>query len=347
MRFVVVPIVLALAAASTPAEENQKMAAVEEIVVTPPQGKATHLALSRDGNHVAYRLVGVATKGIWLFDRKSGQHRQLAEDSPELAHYAPAFSPDGKSVAYLAGEPVVPPSFTKVKVLTLADNSRQEFSGAAFSWSPTSKRIAIADRETGTLKIGTVKSGRVVETAELVPGWDPLEPPAMAWSPDGETIAYTVSLPDQKIYGIRTTNAQRKDVVKVVDYEVKRAAIYPFWSPDGRLAWHLIVPGDDSYSEIMALDASGKPESLYRNSLVDAAGRPAWSPDGKTIAFLRTPRYHPHTSYGPTDVWLLDVLTKSTRAITEVGDAAGDLSWSEDGASIFLQAGNRLRIIRP
>lgn len=347
MRLLHAMVILALAAPSVPAEENTPMATIEEVVVTPPQGKATHLSLSRDGNLVAYRLVGVGDKGIWLLDRRTGDHRLLVEDTPEQAHYAPAFSPDGKSIAFLAGEPVVPPSFSKVCVITLADGSRQEFPGSAFAWSPTSKRIAIAERETGTMKIATVKSGKTVETAELVPAWDPLDPPAMVWSPDGEVIAFTVSIPDQSVQGIRTTRAEKKDVAKVHDYEAKRAAIFPFWSPDGRLAWHVVMPGEKSWSEICAMDASGKPETIFRTELADAAGRPAWSPDGKSIAFLHTPKYHKHTSYGPTDVWVLDVATKQARALTNVGDAAGDLSWSEDGKTLILQAGSRIRRIKP
>ncbi len=348
MRLVAVMTILALAAPANRAEENKAMAAVEEIVVAPDQGKATHLTLSRDGNLVAYRLVGVKDKGLCLFDRKAGTHRMLVEDTEDQANYAPAFSPDGKSVAFLAGAPVIPPEFSKVCVITLADGARQEFPGAAFAWSPTSKRIAIAERDTGSLKIGTVKSGKLVETAELVPGWDQLEPPAIAWSADGEVIAFTTSIPDQSIQGIRTTKAEKKDIAKVVDIDAKRASIYPFWSPDGRLAWHVVVPGGKtSYSEICALDAEGKPESLYRSEMADAAGRPAWSHDGKTIAFLRTPHYHKYTTYGPTDVWALDVATRQLRPLTDVGDAAGDLSWSEDDKTLVLQAGNRIRRIKP
>ncbi|MEK7867406.1 MAG: hypothetical protein AAB434_12055, partial [Planctomycetota bacterium] len=87
--------------------------------------------------------------------------------------------------------------------------------------------------------------------------------------------------------------------------------------------------------------------TLYHSDLVDAAGRPAWSPDGATIALVRTPKYHKHLSYGPSDVWAIDVATKQLRPLTAVEDAAGDLSWSADGKTLVLSGGNRLRCIKP
>ncbi|MEK7867385.1 MAG: hypothetical protein AAB434_11950, partial [Planctomycetota bacterium] len=276
----VAPVLVALALAAAPAtpEEGNPMPAIEEIAVTPEGAKATHLSLSRDGNLVAYRRVGSMEKGLWIFDRKTGEHRPLVADSEEKAYFAPTFSPDGKAIAFLVGEPVVPPSYTSVGVLTIADRTRLDFPGSAFSWSPTSKRIAIANRESGELGVGSLKTGKVTEIAPIAPGWDPLEPPAMAWSPDGESIAYAVTLPEQGSQGIRCALVDKKELTRVFDYQAKRASIYLFWSPDGRLGWHAVLPGDKPTSEICALDASGKPETLYHSDLVDAAGRPAWSP---------------------------------------------------------------------
>ncbi|GEM_PF-5095356 len=345
----VAPVLFALALAAVPAtpEEGKPMPAIEEIVVEPEGAKATHLSLSRDGNLVAYRRVGSTEKGLWIYDRKTGEHLPLAEDSEEKAHYAPTFSPDGKAIAFLVGEPVVPPAYTSVGVLTIADRTRLDFPGSAFAWSPTSKRIAIANRENGELGVASLKTGKVTEVAPIAPGWDPLEPPSMAWSPDGESIAYAVTLTDQGAQGIRCVLVDKKDLTKVIDYQAKRAAIHLFWSPEGRLAWHVVIPGEKPSSEICAVDASGNPETLYHSDLVDSAGRPAWSPDGATIAFLRTPSYHKHTTYGPSDVWAIDVATKQLRPLTAVGDATGHLSWSADGKTLVLSGGQRLRCVKP
>jgi hypothetical protein len=97
------------------------------------------------------------------------------------------------------------------------------------------------------------------------------------------------------------------------------------WSPDGkRFAYVLYAEGDDQLS-IVGVD--GGDDAELRVQGVGAITNPAWSPDGRTIAFSGT-------SGGISDLYLVDVATSKVRRLTD--DKYTDLqpAWSPDSRTI-------------
>ena len=87
---------------------------------------------------------------------------------------------------------------------------------------------------------------------------------------------------------------------------------------------------------VVGADGKGKPQNLTAdNKAWD--GVPAFSPDGKTLAFLSMQR--PQYESDRRRIVLHDVATKKRRVLTEAWDrSAGDIAWAPDGKTISTSA---------
>jgi len=133
-----------------------------------------------------------------------------------------------------------------------------------------------------------------------------------AWSPDGDHIAY-----------IRVDNGHETSelwVVRADGRDRHGLAIVHFadtatWSPDG--TW-IAYAGDGGLSEVLS-DGSGK-RLLLRSDVVS----PAWSPNGRRIAF--------EEQAGQTvTIRTLDLADGEQRLIERHRGSAGPIAWSPDG----------------
>jgi len=119
---------------------------------------------------------------------------------------------------------------------------------------------------------------------------------AIAWSPDGKSIAYFSE--DKAIKVIPVNGGESSEVVKVEDVSDSNPGELA-WSPDGRkLAY-------SSKGSIWAVSLDGGEPEEIKTELDAEAGHLSWSPDGKKIAFAA------HS--GNQELWLMEnFLPKST-----------------------------------
>ena len=125
-------------------------------------------------------------------------------------------------------------------------------------------------------------------------------------------------------------SAQSKRLIRETD-------IYDFhWiadariSPDGgRIAYTLInvnAKHDGYETTLWMVPASGGPSRQLTAGPRDSAAR--WSPDGKTLAFLRAPQT------GSAQIQLLPLDGGEARPLTDLAKGAGSPVWSPDGKMI-------------
>lgn len=167
-----------------------------------------------------------------------------------------------------------------------------------------------------------VKSWKVPGTAEMG------EP---AWSPDGSLLAVT-SRGDSadSVYTMRPDGSDRRLVL--------RDAWLPSWSPDGK---RLVVvqggcfrsstcdSGFESVSVLVTVRADGSDVhqlTFDHGNENDGADYPAWSPDGKWIAFMG----------GDGAVKLVSANGKD-QDLRTIADSGWNVAWSPDASKLAFQ----------
>ena len=132
-----------------------------------------------------------------------------------------------------------------------------------------------------------------------------------AWSPDDRRLAFAGR---QGIWVVNEDGTGLRRLRRGNDFT-------PTWSRDGRtIVFSRVVRG---VSHVMRMRADGS--GIRR--LASRASRPALSPDGLTIAFLR----------GDGAVWLMDANGGRQRRLSRAGLGNADLAWSPDGGYLVCQ----------
>ncbi|MGB2953439.1 MAG: hypothetical protein WBB74_08595 [Gaiellaceae bacterium] len=273
-------------------------------------GLAFDPSWSPDGRRVALTWINAhhrASVDIW-----DVQKRKL---SFVAAGSQPSWAPDGKRLVYVNAVPLPPPSppdfvcggWTQddlfVKPLK-ANSSQLTFTRSrresAPVWSPQGDRIAfafVADSDPAgaaiSIGIATLDLKTGAEKVLASSPWDNATGNGMlysdpAWSPDGQRLAFVI--------GTVNSTAPFSGDIAVIDTDGSGFHIvlhlpnsflsHPAWSPGGdKLAFN--ASSRNYYdSGLFVSDAEGThPRRLTRGN----DREPAWSPDGRTLVFVRAP----------------------------------------------------------
>jgi len=258
--------------------------AVKEIAVSSPE-------ISPSGDSVAYTVTvnDLAADGevshIWLAAWDGSGTRQLTFREGE-SESSPRFSPDGRQIAFLSSRGNDEAEDHRLWVMPLNGGEARPLPGITgsvsdFAWSPDGRHLAL------------IVSDKPPEPEKDAKGEDrprPIVIDRYHFKVDG--VGYLGPERDRLwLYELATGKMQR---LTNGDYD----EFLPAWAPDSnRLAFVSRRAPDqdrtpDSNIYIARLDAPGAEPfrlTVYEgaDSPMDAGSYPAWSPDGKQIAYVR------------------------------------------------------------
>jgi TolB protein len=156
-----------------------------------------------------------------------------------------------------------------------------------------------------------------------------------AWSPDGRSIAFDSWDPSLRRSSMMVVNADGTSLHSLGDLDGGS----PAWSPDGtRIAFS--STGDDGRWSIYVAntDGSGKTRVTTPTDFPPYLGSdygPAWSPDGRRIAFGRI--WIDHGTFSSCQIFLVDPSGANSFQVTNDRYCAGKPAWSPDGRMIAYQ----------
>jgi len=289
---------------------------------------------SVDGEYLVYSVttsnVGEDTRqsDLWRV-RYDGRDRVQLTHTPTHDESRPLWSPDGRSIAFLSdrgGEDaktqvwLMPASGGDARRLTDFPEGVEDF-----AWAPGGKRLAVI-------------------------AWDPERPPGTAKPrnpPPVVTDRYWFKQDETGYLG-----ARRKHLY-VVDFATGKSELLtpgehdeqlPAWSPDGRYIAYVTKRGADPDRhlnfDIYLVEPRAGAEERRLTSFAGAdldpewETRPAWSPDGKRIAYLQGGE-DKWVYYSPYQLAVIDVATGEATLPAPIDRCFSKPRWARDGRSIY------------
>ncbi len=200
------------------------------------------------------------------------------------------------------------------------------------SFSPDGGRIAFVwDGEKGGNTDIYVKQIGSHETLRLTSDQGVNTHPA--WSPDGRYLAFVRQSADNcAVYLIPSTGGPERRIREIFRYQIPTQGNSPYYSPDGK---HLAVADKTSPEEPFSIYLLSIQNGEKRKVTQPPAGTegdyyPAFSPDGKTLAFIRS------TSLATTDIYLMPLSGGQPRRLTSDNTSILGLDWTASGRELVF-----------
>ena len=322
--------------------------------------------ISPDGKRVVYEVQktnweeNAFERNLWIGEIAGGETHALTTAKKSSTN--PAWSPDGKWIAFLSDRPGQISGTAEGKkqlyVISADGGEAQQVTKVEsdvndFEWAPDSKRIAfsMSDPESKAMKDRKEKYGdysvvhtdyqmtrlwtveftngaaTAAEPKRLTEG-DKFSVGDFSWSPDGTRIAFSAQKDPDLISGdtadIYVLNVSDKTVKKIVS--TPGPDRNPHWSPDGkRIAFDTAAGAQYFFytnSRIGGVSADGGAVQILTESFDEDPSLIAWGPDGIYFGALQRTTAH------------LFRLNPATGAVEKIsapeGTVAGGFSFSQD-----------------
>jgi Tol biopolymer transport system component/DNA-binding winged helix-turn-helix (wHTH) protein len=272
---------------------------------------------------------------LFLFSPETGEKRRVTSPPVSVVgDCSPAFSPDGKRLAFVR---VISALVGEIYLVSVngGEPKRLTFDGAGVSnlaWTPNGREIVFGSRLGGKNRLYRIPvEGGGAEWLAAT-GSEAQYP---AFSRDGSRLAWRQNTSDEDIFrlGLKSGSENVPPVVSLIVSTALEAS--PRYSPDGkRIAFVSNRSGSD---EIWVCGGDGENPIRLTSFRGPLAGSPSWSPDGKQIVFDCRPE-------GNADIYVVSAEGGQPRRLTT--DPAEDIvpSWSRDGRWIYFTSNRSGRL---
>ncbi|HSB13124.1 MAG TPA: DPP IV N-terminal domain-containing protein [Bryobacteraceae bacterium] len=274
------------------------------------------LSWSPDGKWLAFADgdSAEAQSGIHVLSVETGETRRLTLPPAGWGgDELPAFSPDGRSIAFARFRSL---TRSDIYLVSLDGGMPRRLSFAnqlirGLVWTPDGKAIVFSSDGLWKVAVTGGSPERLQGTSDLAD--------APAISPQGGRLIFSRPVSNENIWrvGVQGSRLVGEPTRLIAS---TRDDTNPQYSPDGR---RIIFDSNRSGNwELWVCNSDGS------NPIpVSRAGWPSWSPDGKYIAFDDDVK-------GSSDIYVVSAEGGTPRAITHRGENAGP-SWSADGWIYF------------
>ncbi len=304
---------------------------------------------SPDGKRLAYAW-SIAPFGKQLEDQAELRITDAAGSGARVLHRSKTYLmpagwfPDGKSILAFAMAKDDPGGIARVSAADGKIEMLRKFqwrSHGRVCLSPDGKYVAF-DLEAAPDSLNKdVFLLRAAGGAERPLAFGPYDERLLAWTPDGHHILFASNRSGTyDLWLLRVENGKAVGAPKLLQQEFGMAAPIGF-SPDGKFYFGREVILHDVFLTGWDPDA-GRATSVPQKATEHFAGstcRPAWSPDGKELAYVV--QRGNLTPWIDNQVRVRDLATGQERVLPKASGAVRSIAWSPDGASLVMCGGSQ------
>jgi Tol biopolymer transport system component/DNA-binding winged helix-turn-helix (wHTH) protein len=295
------------------------------------------IAWSPDGRFIAAGRAGDASEigrahAIHLIPLVAGEPRPLTRPAVDMNDWSPAFSPDGRRLAYASCRDLAYRSMCHVKVVDLDAafapigpprrlTPEIVWTIDGLTWTRDSRSIIYSARQGSLMHLWRADAAAAHPPERIEMAGPGVAFPAVA--PTGDRLVYAHATEDMDVYRFDPPGPPRP-----IARSSTRDTLANF-SPDGRRIAYCSGRSSDAF-EVWVAGLDGSPPERLTHGPGQWQCSPAWSPDGARIAFDSL------AADGSWHVWTIDANGGVPRQITTDAGNQFRPSWSRDGQWIYF-----------
>jgi len=234
---------------------------------------------SPDGRQIAYASGGT----LWISDASGAHPRPVTRSELPMAHYQPAFSHDGRSLAFLRRRdgPYAELAVAEVASGAVREVTHDRALALSPAWSPDDRFIYFCSSRGGTLNVWKIGASSG-EARRITAGvGDDAE---IDVANDGTRLVFSTYRANVNLAEV-SLQGKSGAALRWLTTDSARGESFPRYSPDGRRIAYFSTRLGAEPESIWVMDADGRnPTRLVEDERVSVM--PRWMPDGHSVVYL-------------------------------------------------------------